>query len=368
MKWDDCFFWSRVTARHCSTPRYYFFYYWCCYYLYIILLFFFLLTNGVGILCFDMSTVPACNNKNSWNIIRLNKLISLKQNISRRKADTFIKEKNVKLNNIVITNPGTYVDLTKDCLAIMNKQIKINNVMQQILKNEPNYTKKNNLKYFKKWIALHKPKGYICTSNDERNRKNVFSLFPEELLQKYRLVSVGRLDRNTSGVLLLTNEYEWIHKLTHPKFGRTRTYRVCIEGRVNMRSLRTLANGVYLEEDNWKSPNPYEGRRGAKEKENKKEEINKKKGKRTLPAFIEILREENMTINGSTKKRTVLNISVREGKNRQIRKMFNQINQPVIKIKRIAFENITLKDIHFPKQYRELNQKEISDLKKGNVS
>ncbi|SBT70510.1 pseudouridine synthase, putative [Plasmodium malariae] len=144
---------------------------------------------------------------------------------------------------------------------------------------------------------------------------------------------------------LLTNEYAWVNRLTHPKYQRIRTYRVHIEGPVKMSALKELAAGVYIEHDDDKK---------------------KEKKKKTQPAFIEILREECVKIQDKMKKVSVLNISIKEGRNRQIRKMFEQINQPVIKIKRSAFENITLKDIFFPKQYRELTQKEVSNLKTRN--
>ncbi|EUR81538.1 hypothetical protein PFBG_00208 [Plasmodium falciparum 7G8] len=266
-----------------------------------------------NISCFNVNLTKT--NEDA-NIIRLNKLISMKRNISRRKSDEFIKDGKVKINNKIITNPGTHVHIGKDSLRIYDKKIKLTNIINMIKQNE------NKLH---KWIVLHKPKGLLCTSNDEKNRKSIYTLFPEEMLQKYRLVTVGRLDRNTSGVLLLTNDYAWVNKLTHPKYQRIRTYRVHIEGPVKMNALKELAR-----------------------------------------AFIEILREEKIKIKEDTKKITVLNISIKEGRNRQIRKMFQQINQPVIKIKRTSFENITLKNIYFPKQYRELNQKEVNDLKLRN--
>ncbi|CRG98658.1 pseudouridine synthase, putative, partial [Plasmodium relictum] len=150
----------------------------------------------------------------------------------------------------------------------------------------------------------------------------------------------GRLDRNTSGVLLLTNEYEWVNKLTHPKYQRIRTYRIYIEGPIKMNALKELANGIYLENDN-----------------------NEKEKKKTQPAFIEIIREEKLKLKDQIKKISILSISIKEGRNRQLRRMFEQINQPIIKIKRTAFENITLKNIYFPKQYRELNKKEVMNLK-----
>ncbi|CRG94395.1 pseudouridine synthase, putative [Plasmodium gallinaceum] len=281
-----------------------------------------------NIFCFDLTITK---NKSNEYIIRLNKLISIKKNISRRKSEKFIKDGNVKLNNKIITDPGRHVDITKDSLKICEKKIKIKNIKSLI-----NEYKNNSYK----WIVLHKPKGLICTSNDEKNRKSIFSIFPNDLLEKYRFVSVGRLDRNTSGVLLLTNEYEWVNRLTHPKYQRIRTYRIHIEGPVKMNVLKELASGIYLENDS-----------------------SKKEKKKTQPAFIEIIREENLKIKDQIKKISVLSISVKEGRNRQIRKMFEQINQPIIKIKRTAFENITLKNIHFPKQYRELNQREVTNLK-----
>ncbi|ANQ06363.1 Pseudouridine synthetase [Plasmodium coatneyi] len=286
---------------------------------------------------FDVTPTRSSITPRKVPIVRLNKIISMEKKISRRKSDEFIKDGNVKLNNKVVKNPGTHIDVTKDKIKILGKTVNILRTQKMINGNE------NNLY---KWFVLHKPKGLLCTSNDEKDRASIYSLFPQDIMDNYRLVSVGRLDRNTSGVLLLTNEYAWVNKLTHPKYQRIRTYRVHIEGPAQMKVLKQLATGVYLQDEDT-----------AKEKQ----KIMQKK--KTQPAFIEILRQETIKIKDQVKKVTVLNISVREGRNRQIRKMFEQINQPVIKIKRTAFENITLKDIFFPKQYRELTDREVSDLK-----
>ncbi|EUD66721.1 pseudouridylate synthase [Plasmodium inui San Antonio 1] len=261
----------------------------------------------------------------------------MEKKISRRKSDEFIKEGNVKLNNRIVKNPGTHIDVTKDKIKILGKTLNILQTQKMINQNDNNMYK---------WFVLHKPKGLLCTSDDEKDRASIYSLFPQDIIDKYRLVSVGRLDRNTSGVLLLTNEYAWVNKLTHPRYQRIRTYRVHVEGPAQMKVLKELATGVYLPEDD----------RGRKKQKIMKTE-------RTQPAFIEILRQETIKVKDQVKRISVLNISVREGRNRQIRKMFEQINQPVIKIKRTAFENITLKDIFFPKQYRELTHREVSDLK-----
>ncbi|SCL97804.1 pseudouridine synthase, putative [Plasmodium chabaudi chabaudi] len=282
-------------------------------------------------------TVLQTNCNKNENIIRLNKLISINNNISRRKADKFIQNANIKINNKVVLNPGTHVDIAKDQIKVNDKKINLQNIKKII--NNYNSSSTNQSTY--KWIVLHKPKGLLCTNQDEKDRKSIFSIFPDDLLQKYRIVSVGRLDRNTSGVLLLTNEYAWINKLTHPKYERVRKYMIHIEGPVRMDALKTLADGVYLKDE-------YDS---------------KKKNQKTQPALIEVLREENVKIQNQIKKISVLNISIKEGRNRQIRKMFQQINQPIIKIKRTAFENVTLKNIRLPKQYRELTKKEITCLK-----
>ncbi|SOV20751.1 pseudouridine synthase,putative [Plasmodium sp. DRC-Itaito] len=326
---------------------------------YVHLVYYFLIISFCfynNIYCFNVNLTKT---NEEANIIRLNKLISMKRNISRRKSDEFIKDGKVKINNKIITNPGTHVHIGKDSLRICDKKIKLTNILNMI---------KQNSNKLHKWIVLHKPKGLLCTSNDEKNRKSIYTLLPEEMLQKYRLVTVGRLDRNTSGVLLLTNDYAWVNKLTHPKYQRIRTYRVHIEGPVKMNALKELARGIYLEDDEKEQPKKKYNNKESSEKSKIDDKQKKKqsKMKKTNPAFIEILREEKIKIKEDNKKITVLNISIKEGRNRQIRKMFQQINQPVIKIKRTSFENITLKNIYFPKQYRELNQKEVNDLKLRN--
>lgn len=153
---------------------------------YILFLYLFLLLF-ICIKKYNTFTILQTNCNKNENIIRLNKLISINNNISRRKSDKFIQNANIKINNKVVLNPGTHVDITKDQIKVHDKKIDIENI-KKILNNY-NISNTNHNSY--KWIVMHKPKGLICTNQDEKDRKSIFSIFPDDLLQKYRIVSVG---------------------------------------------------------------------------------------------------------------------------------------------------------------------------------
>ena len=132
--------------------------------------------------------------------MRINKFISLNTGYSRRKADQLIDEKRVKLNGKILTKLGTVVDIESDTVEIDDKKVEIS--------NEKNY------------IALNKPAGYVTTREDELKRKTVMELIP----QIANLKPVGRLDKDTEGLLLFSNDGDFINKLTHPKFECEKEY------------------------------------------------------------------------------------------------------------------------------------------------
>ena len=229
--------------------------------------------------------------------MRINKFISLHTGYSRRKADQLIDEKRVKLNGKILTKLGTVVDIESDTVEIDDKKVEIS--------NEKNY------------IALNKPAGYVTTREDELNRKTVMELIP----QIPNLKPVGRFDKETEGLLLFSNDGDFINKLTHPKFECEKEYYVEIKGKLERKNKELLENGIILD------------------------------GKKTMKAKIMI---KNTDIN-----KTILIITIKEGRKRQIRKMFDYIKHPVKYLKRLRIGSIKLGSLK-KGEFRFLNKKEIN--------
>ena len=229
---------------------------------------------------------------------RINKYIASTGIASRRAADELIKAGKVKVNGKTITEPGIGIG-SRDIVEIDGKKI---NVQE------------------KKYIIFNKPAGYITARKDPENRKTVYDLLPPEI---YKLKPAGRLDKDTTGLMILTNDGELIQKLTHPKSHVPKVYRVTVEGRVGQQDLLTLKKGVELEE-----------------------------GK---IAYAEAVILEY------SKPNTLLEITLYQGYNRQIRRMMEFIKHPVVSLKRISHANITLAGLDKGK-FRYLARKEVSDL------
>jgi len=217
--------------------------------------------------------------------IRLNKFLSQSGITSRRKADELISEGKVKINGKTTTALGTKINSLKDKITLEGKDIS--------LKKEFLY------------IALNKPQGVITTMKDELNRKTVMDILPKELKDK-GLKPIGRLDKDTEGLLLLTNDNELINRLTHPKYEKEKEYKVVIEGALRKKEREILEKGVILPEEDTS----------------------------THQCKIKIL--------SSSEEETSLTITLKEGRKRQIRKMFQLFGHTVIYLQRIRFGNLTL--------------------------
>ncbi|KXZ39888.1 23S rRNA pseudouridine2605 synthase [Alkalithermobacter thermoalcaliphilus JW-YL-7 = DSM 7308] len=232
--------------------------------------------------------------------MRLNKYIALCGVASRRRADELILSGTVKVNGKVVNTMGIDIDENKDIVEVNGKVIKLENK--------------------KIYILLNKPEGYVTTVKDQFNRKSVLDLIdiPE------RVYPVGRLDYNTSGLLLLTNDGDIAFKLTHPKHKIYKTYIAKIKGHPTIEDINRFEKGIKI--DNYV----------------------------TAPAKFKILEK---SVNFS-----VVEIVIYEGKNRQIRKMCEAIGHPVISLKRISIGNITLSNLK-KGQWRYLNNDEIRYIK-----
>ena len=229
--------------------------------------------------------------------MRLNKFIAKSGTTSRRKADDLISQKLIFVNGEVMDNFSYNVSLD-DIVTYKGK----------VLSAEIDVV-----------YVLNKPKGYVCSNHDNFNKKNVFELIDS----KKRLFSVGRLDRDTTGVLLLTNNGDLAYKLTHPKYQIKKKYFALSKIDLSDDNLDEISNGVRLEDGDFVTA--------------KIKRIDKKDSK-----FI-------------------WDITLTEGKNREIKKIFNHFESKVIRLHRYKFSNLDLKSLDTG-EYRKLNKKEIKSI------
>ena len=277
-------------------------------------------------------------------IERLQKFLANSGVASRRKCEELILAGRVKVNGEVVTELGRKIDSDKDVVRFDDKEIK-----QQ----------KN-----KVYILLNKPIGYVTTMKDQFNRDSVIDL----VKINERVVPVGRLDMYTSGALILTNDGDFVEKVTHPRNEIEKTYNVTLAGKVTNEDVEKLRNGVEIniENDNAKYNNKYNDKYNDKNNEkqdekysekyndNNNNKINKKLYK-TGKAKVKILKIDD------EKNISRLQITIHEGKNREVRKMCEAIGKKVIALHRAQIGNITVKDLPLGK-WRYLKQSEVDNL------
>lgn len=230
--------------------------------------------------------------------IRLNKLIAESGLTSRRKADELIKSGVVKVNGRTVTKLGTVVSLN-DLVTVNGKPIKL-------------------LKRYE-YILLNKPKDTICTVKDEKGRKTVLDL----IQTKSRIYPVGRLDRNTTGVLLLTNDGELANRLMHPKYEVLRVYNVGLDKPLKPEDAKAISKGVEIEGEKFQK----------------------------CEIFIDL------------KDARKVSIALVEGKNREIKRIFEHFGYEVKKLHRSMFANLTVKGLRRG-EWRHLTKREINMLRK----
>ena len=235
--------------------------------------------------------------------IRLQKFLSDSGICSRRKAEEHILEGNVKVNGKIVTTLGTKVDPENDVIEFKGEKIQ-------------------NKEDKKIYILLNKPIGYVTTVKDQFNRDTVLDL----VKVKERILPVGRLDMYTSGALILTNDGDFIFKVTHPKHEVTKTYNVTLKGIVTKEEIEQLSNGVKIDE----------------------EYVTKK-------ADVRILKIDK------EKQISRLEITIDEGKNRQVRKMCEVIGKKVLSLHRSKIGNINVKSLKLG-EWRYLKSSEVESL------
>ena len=233
---------------------------------------------------------------------RLQKYLAQAGVASRRKCEEYIEQGRVKVNGKTITELGTKVNPETDKVEFDNKLIS---------KQNEEYT----------YILLNKPIDYVTTVKDQFNRNTVLDL----VKVNKRLVPVGRLDMFTSGALILTDDGDFVYKITHPKHEITKTYTVTLKGIVTKEDVKKLENGVDIGDFT------------------------------TSKARVKILKTDEET------NKSRLEITIHEGKNRQIRRMCEAIDKKVLALHRSKIGNIGAKDLKIG-TWRYLKKSEVDEL------
>lgn len=232
--------------------------------------------------------------------MRLNKYIAQSGIASRRKADELTLQGKVKVNGAVMKEPG-YNVAESDVIEVNGHIIKPDSK--------------------KIYIMLNKPKGFITSVDDERERPTVMDLISDI---DERIFPVGRLDFNTSGMLIMTNDGDLAYKLSHPKNHIYKTYRAKVSGQISAERLARLRKGVDIG------------------------------GFVTSKAIVDVIKQSERS--------AVVEIKIYEGKNRQVRKMFAAVGNKVLDLERIEIGELRLGHLK-QGHYRKLTQKEIQYLK-----
>ena len=238
--------------------------------------------------------------------IRLQKFLANAGIASRRKCEELILDGKISVNGKVITELGTKINPNNDIVVYDGKEVK--NEDRQFI-----------------YILLNKPIGYVTTAEDQFGRDCVLDLIKEV---DTRIVPVGRLDMYTSGALILTNDGDFVYKVTHPKHEISKTYTVTVKGIVSEDEIQNLRDGVIINND-------Y----------------------KTRPAEVRIRKIDK------EKSISRIEITIHEGKNRQVRKMCEAIGKKVLALHRNKIGNITVKDLKIG-NWRYLNSNEVKELLK----
>ena len=231
--------------------------------------------------------------------VRLNKFIANAGICSRREADVYIKAGNVKVNGKLVTEMGYKVKPTDE--------VKFDDSLISLEQ--------------KRYVLLNKPKNYITTMDDERGRKTVMDLI--ENATKERIYPVGRLDRNTTGLLLFTNDGELAKKLTHPKHNIQKLYHASLDKKLSISDMHKIAEGFILDD------------------------------KRVVVDEISYIMNQP---------KNEIGVKIHSGRNRIVRRIFEHFNYNVVKLDRVVFAGLTKKDL--PRgMYRNLTEMEVNSLK-----
>ena len=231
--------------------------------------------------------------------MRLNKFLASAGVASRRKCDQLLQQGLISVNGQVVSELGTVINEKKDKVFYEGRQVLLPSSFV--------------------YIKLNKPKGYACTAKDEKGRKTIYDLLPRE----ERLFSIGRLDYDTEGLIILTNDGDFANKVAHPRYSVDKEYHVTIEGQIKESELAVLRKGVVIE------------------------------GQRMPSAKVEFLSNDG--------KNTKLSVVIDEGMNRQIRRMFEAIGKSIKLLKRVRIGNVRLGGVKRG-DFRDLTTQELDSL------
>lgn len=227
--------------------------------------------------------------------VRLQRFLASAGVASRRRSEELIAEGRVGVNGVVVRTMGTRVDPGTDIVTVDGRRV----VAAAI-----------------RWILLNKPAGYVCTRRDPQRRPTVYDLLPRD---PGSLFTVGRLDADTEGLLLFTNDGETANRLAHPRYGCLRVYEARVRGEVTPDTVRKLEAGIPLEDG--------------------------------------IARASGIRILKLGAGRTSLRLGLREGRNREVRRMLAEAGHPVLRLRRVRFGPVTLGRLP-PGASRELTERE----------
>ena len=234
--------------------------------------------------------------------MRLNKFLAHSGVCARRKCDELIFSGKVTINNKTVKSPWVDVNIEKDIVLVHGEIINREKMIH---------------------IVMNKPKNVLSTLKDDFKRKKVTDL----INIKERIYPVGRLDYDTTGLIILTNNGDLSNRLIHPKYKVEKVYQAILKGRIDKRHILKLENGIVLDD-----------------------------GKKTLPAKCRILKY--------FKNNSIVEIIIREGRKRQVKNMFSQVGCPVLELKRVKFGPISLKGLKIG-EWRYLTEYEVERLHKA---
>ncbi len=242
---------------------------------------------------------PRATTPSASGLVRINRYLSMCGVTSRRKAESIVLEGRVAVNGATVVDLATMINPATDRVTLDRKQLR---PAQTFV-----------------YLVLNKPKDTITTVSDERGRRTVMSL----VQSRHRVYPVGRLDRNTTGVLLFTNDGAFAHNLMHPRFAIPKVYHVTCDRPVALAHLQQLRNGVVLDDG------------------------------KTAPANVAVLPEG---------KGARIAIALREGRNRQVRRMLEGLGYDVLKLDRVAYGPVTKEGLARG-EVRSLTRNEVRKLK-----
>lgn len=220
---------------------------------------------------------------------------------ARRKCEQLMTAGRVAVNGRTVRDLGTTIDSVHDKVTLDGRRV---------APETPIY------------LLLHKPRGYVTTVHDPQGRPTVMALLGED---HPRVFPVGRLDFNTDGVLVLTNDGDLANHLMHPRYGVAKTYHAKLQGELSPAALAQLAEGVRLED-----------------------------GSKTQPATVRVLESES--------KHPWIEITIKEGKNRQVHRMAEAVGNSVVKLSRVRYGPLTVEDLR-PGRWRPLTPRELGGLR-----